>query len=243
VLQALVRYAGFHARAGAGLTVLISRGDAISSADMRPRTSHEISIGVTASESNRLWLLADGTWLATLTDVEPVQGAQLCYVVTTDGANVTAIEDARRFVHRALVEWALELRATAVMSTAGTVALAAWGVVPFDAEVESVAEDLSDLDVSWTAGSIVADVGILAPGEPLGDGTGAVSLFTSSATDDRRPSIAFDATVLRSVVVDHEVRRIAAGSRVVLKIISTIAAPAPEAEQEIRVTLRLRRYR
>jgi hypothetical protein len=116
-------------------------------------------------------------------------------------------------------------------------------VIHYDAEIEEVALDLSDTDASWTAGAVKIDVRILAPGTPIGDGSGGASIFTSSGTDDRRPSIAFDATDLRATTQDHEVRRIVKGSRILLTVISTIEAPAPEPEQTIIVTLNLRRYR
>jgi hypothetical protein len=249
VIQAAMRYAAFHARAGAGLTVLVSRGDGIASTDLRQYISHEISVAVEANQTNRVWVLPDGQLDATLTDAEPVFGAYLVCLATTDGANVTEIVDARRFAHRALTEWPIDLAWSGYMSEVdqvsydGVLDAAAWTVVHFDCEAEEIMHDLSDVDATWTGGEIKIDLRVLAPGAPIGDGTGGVSLFTSSGTDDRRPVIAFDATVLQSRTRDHEVRRIVKGSRLLLTVISTITTSGGEAIVDLRAKVIARRYR
>lgn len=239
----------FHVRPGVGLSVIVSGGDAISSTDLRPRLSHETDVAVIAESVNRIWLLADGSMISTLTDAEPEFGAGLLALATTDATTVTNVEeDVKRFAHRALTIEHIEFTPyRQVFSTlAGTAFGVALAYVYQDLEIEAVEANLTDADASWTAGSIIVDVFTFAPGVavPYPEGAaGGVSLFTSSATDDHRPTFPFDATDLRAVSIDHEVRRLVKGTRLLLAVTSTIAAPAPEFDQELRVVVLGRRYR
>lgn len=239
-------YVGYHARIGTGLTVLLSRGEAINELDFHDRQSHEIPVAVTASATNRVWVMTGGQATATTTDTPPELGAQLVWYAVTGVATVTALTDARRFAHRALVEWWPDIRHVAVLSEES----AGEAVAPLDdwiilydelgAELEAVELNLSDTDGLWTAGAIKVDVLTVGPGEALAAGT---TIFTDSATDDRRPSIAFDATVLRSITRLHQVRRFPGGTRFMVRIVETVTASAPEPDHEIRVALHFRRYR
>lgn len=248
VQQAAVRYAQQLVRAGAGLTVIVSAGVGVTSTDFRQNLSHQSPLAVAASSTSRIWRLADGTLLATLTDTEPEIGADLLALAPADAVAVTnaSIIDKRRFAHRAVTEWREVLTYRGVLSAIAEPSPGlAWAILP-EGEIERVTMDLSDVDASYTAGNLAADVMIFAPGAPVpfpAGGAGGVSLFSSSATDDRRPSIAFDATNLQAVTEDHEVRRVVAGTRALLTIVTTFAAPAPEPEQEVRLTLHMRRYR
>lgn len=243
-------YAGYLVRAGAGLTILVSAGDGlISPADLRQYLSHETIANVTANSTNRVWRNAAGDTVVTLTDVEPEFGADLLALAITDADSVTEIVDVRRFIHRAWTLFPLEFSYRAVWST---LAVPSHGLAMLiahdDLEIEEIIANLTDTDGAWTGGAIVPDIYVFPPGAPVpypagGVGVGGVSLFTSSATDDQRPSIAFDATDLQSVTHGHEVRRIAKGSRILLSIAATVAAPAPEFDQELRITLIARRYR
>lgn len=245
--QAAVPYAEFLVRDGGGLSVIVSPGDGISSTSLRQHLSHGIIVALAASVTSRIWRLSDGTMVDTLTDVPPDVGADLLALVVTGAAAVTSVTDMRRLVHRALVMDRLKLCYRSVMSQVATPARALdLEIANFDCEIESVELNLTGTDVLWTGGSIIVDVMTFAPGAavpyPAG-GAGGVSLFTSSATDDARPSIAWNATDLRSISVDHELRRIVAGTRLTLTIVGTVTASAPELDQEIRVTLHVRRYR
>lgn len=244
-------YAEYHARAGAGLTVIVSAGAGVTSpSDHDQFLSHEITVGIAATATSRIWRLADGSLIDTLTDVPPEFGADLLWLVTTDGAGVTDIVDARVFTHRAVTFWPVELQYRAVFADLASLPLhgVAAALVPFDGEIELITEALSDVDPGWTGGGIKIDLRVFPPGVPVpwpvgGAGTGGVSLFTSSGTDDQRPSIAFDATNLRAVTKAHEVRRVLADSWILLSIVETVAGPGGEPEQELRVRLNMRRYR
>lgn len=247
-LQGGRKYAEFYARAGVGLVALVAMGEGIAS-DIRQHQSHEVPVGLTATATNRIWRLPDGTLSATLTDVEPIPGADLMWLFTTDAVGVTGIVDARRLVHRALTTAHVKLVYRAALSQVAAPALAvALGDFDFDCELEAVEYKLSAKDGTWTAGALKIDLRTFAPGAAVpfpagGAGVGGVSIYTSSGTDDRRPSIAFDAASLRVYSIDHEVRRFLAGTSVVLDLVTTVAAPGAEPGQELRVTLHVRRYR
>lgn len=247
--QSGVTFAEFYVRDGGGLSVVVSPGDGLTDTDHRQYLSHSVPVALAANVTSRVWRNPDGSLVDTLTDVPPVIGSDLLALVTTDTDSVTAITDARVFAHRALVMDRIELSYRGVFSQLVTPAHAIdLAIVHFDCEVESVEANITDADPLWTSGAIVADVIAFAPGAAVpypagGVGVGGASLFTSSATDDARPSIAFDATDLRAISLYHEVRRLAAGTRLVLTIAATVAASAPEADQELRVTLHVRRYR
>lgn len=250
VIETARVYAEYSVRAGTGLSVIVATGEGVTSpSDHRQFLSHEITVAVDASATSRIWRIADGTVTDTLTDAMPEFGADLLALVTTDATNVTDIVDARVFAHRAVTMWPVEFvhRAACADVAAPDHGIAAV-LVPFDGEIESVTLVLSDVDATWTGGEIMVDVRVFAPGTPApvvagGLGTGGVSIFTSSATDDARPAIAFDATNLRAVSGGHEVRRVLADSWLLLSIIATVAGPGGEPEQEIRVRLNMRRYR
>jgi len=242
----LAPYAGFYARAGAGLTVLVSRGDSVTQ-DVRQYLPREVPVNVTASETNRLWVLGDGSWVTTLTDTPPEFGALLTWLAVTDATNVTELVDVRPFAHRALTMWHHEVRYVGVLSDVDATEDAApfdWLVLYEDTEIESVSVDLSGGAVEFTSGALKVDVLVLPPGADIeADIDDAVSIYTDAATDDRRPSIAFDATVFRAESRLHQVRRVASNSRVLLRFVSTFGASAPEAAKEVRVTLHGRRWR
>lgn len=243
-------YLEYHARAGSGLSLVVSAGEAVASpSDLGQFQSHEITIGLDALATSRIWLLADGSPVDTLTDVPPEFGAMLMWLVTTDAATITGITDARVFAHRAVTMWPVELVYRAVMTGVAEPSHGvAAAVIPFDGEIELVTALLSDADSGWTAGGIKIDVRVFQPGAPVpfpagGLGTGGASIFTSSATDDQRPVIAFDATALRATTNAHEVRRVLADSWVLLSVMETVDGPGSEPEQELRVRLNMRRYR
>lgn len=241
------RYGAFAVRAGIGLAVIISRGDGVTASDLRQYLSHEDTAPVVASSTNRVWRLGNGSAAVTQTDVEPEFGADLVALAITDAGAVTSVIDMRRFVHRGIVTYPIELVWRGVLTDLSEpdhgLALAhAYD----DLEIEAVELNVTGLDAGLTADSLLIDLLTVAPGVavpfPAG-GAGGTSIFTSSATDDARPSIAFDATNLRAITEDHEVRRFPRGTRFLLSAITTVTGPGAEPEQEIRVTLHARRYR
>lgn len=239
------RYGAFAVRAGTGLAVIVARGEGVST-DMRQRTSGEVIVPVVASETNRVWRLGNGADSVTQTDAPPEIGADLMALAITDAGAVTSVVDMRRFAHRALVTFPIELVwrgvLTGVAEPSHGLALA---FAYDDLEIEAVELNVTGLDAGLTADALKIDVLTVAPGVavpfPAG-GAGGTTIFTS-ATDDARPSIAFDATVLRVITEDHEVRRFPRGTRFLLSAITTVTGPGAEPEQEIRVTLHARRYR
>lgn len=237
------RYCQFHARAGTGLTVLISDGEAVSSTDIAPRLTHENPVAVTASATNRIWFLPIGTLVATTTDAEPVLGAFLiCYAIAGVAA-ITSIVDARALVHRALTMWHLETARDAVFSEESAAEDApTFGLTYLDdeGELEAVTLDLSELDNLWTAGALKLDVLYAAPGAAVST---AASIFTDAATHDERPVLQFDAADLRVESRFHQVRRFAKGTRFLFRLISTVTTSAPEDSHEVRIALHFRRYR
>jgi len=161
---------------------------------------------------------------------------------------VTAIVDARRFLHRGITSLPLEMTIRKVWSQVGAPPIygLAWIIVPWDCEVERITVNLSNKDGTWTSGALKFDLLTFAPGAVIPFPAGAVggtTMFTSSATDDRRPSIAFDAALLVAWTEDHEVRRLVRDTRILAALVQTVAAPAPEPEQEVRIRLDVRRYR
>jgi len=245
--QSEVLYHEFLVRDGGGLSVLVSPGEGITETGFRQPSSRETSVSIDASSTSRIWRLAAGSKVATLTDVPPEYGADLLALVTADVSAVTSIVDARRFVHRALTTDRIELHYQAVLTGVGAPAHGlALAYAYDDFEIEEVELNLSNKDAGWTGGAIKVDVLTLAPGAaapfPAG-GAGGTTIFTGSGTDDRRPSIAHNAASLRAVSVDHEVRRIVKGARLLLSVIATVTGPGGEPQQEIRVALHVRRYR
>lgn len=232
-------YHEFSVHEWTSLAVIVGPGDGLTDAGFRQPSSHFTVVSVAASNTSRIWRLSNGSKTATLTDVPPEAGADLLAYVTTDASNVTAIVDARVFVHRALVTERIVLTYSGVLSVAPIDTLLAWTILP-ECELERVTMDLSDSEGAWTGGDLRADLLTVAPGQPL---TGGTTIYTNSATDDARPSLPFDATNLRTVSVDHEVRRFVDGTRIYLVLDETFTVGAPEPAQEVRVTLYVRRYR
>ena len=247
VVMAENRYAAFDVRAGAGLAVIIARGDGVTGGDLRQYVSHEIAAPVVASETNRVWRLGDGNHAITQSDEAPEFDADLVALAITDVGSITSIVDMRRFAHRAVTTWPLDLIYRGVLTDLAEPSHGlAMVIAHFDCEIEEIEENVSALDPGLTGGEIKIDVLALEPGEPApfpAGGAGGTTIFTSSATDDARPSIAHDATNLRAVTSDHEVRRFPAGTRFLLSAITTVTGPGGEPEQELRVTLHARRYR
>lgn len=249
VIQTAVKYAQFLVRAGVGLAARISRGDGVTGSDLRQYLSHDTEVALVASSTNRVWRIGVGSFVVTQTDTEPEFGADLLALIPTSAGAVSDVIEARKFAHRAVTEWPLRLTYRAALSQVAVPALALdLGILDFDGELEAVTFDLTAKDGTWTGGTLKVDVRHFAPGVAVpfpvgGAGAGGASIYTSSGTDDRRPSIAWNAASLRVVVVDHEVRRFLAGTRFVIDLVTTVAAPGAEPAQEIRVTLHFRRYR
>lgn len=240
------RYGAFSVRAGTGLAVTISRGESVTASDLRQFVQHEDSVPVVASSTNRVWQLGNGSAAVTQTDAEPEFGVGLMALAITDAGAVTSVVDMRRFTHRGIVTFPVELVWRGVLTALVADQVIALAYAYDDLEIEAVEQNVTGLDAGLTGGALKLDILTVAPGLAVPfptSGAGGTTIFTSFATDDARPSIAFDATVLRVITEDHEVRRHPKGTRFLAKVVTTVTGPGAEPEQEIRVTLHARRYR
>lgn len=240
------RYGAFSVRAGAGLAVTISRGEGVTS-DLRQFLTHEVSAPVVASETNRVWRLGDGNHAVTQTDEAPEIDADLIALAITDAGAVTSVVDMRRFTHRGIVTFPVEMVWRGVLTDLAADDVIALAYAYDDLEIEAVELNVTGLDAGLTADALKLDILTVAPGLPVpfptSSGAGGTTIFTSFATDDARPSIDFDAPNLRVITEDHEVRRHPKGTRFLAKVVTTVTGPGAEPEQEVRVTLHARRYR
>lgn len=238
----------FVAEAGVGLSVVIHPGYGVTDVDEYQFLEQKTTLaGLPANTLSYVWRLSSGTFAVTTTSAAPEVGADLLWEVQTDGASVTSLTDRRQYVTRPGCE--LTLRFADVLSAVPiptrTVDL---GVLPMDADLLDVDLDLSALDGSWTSGSVKIDVRYFLPGAAVpypagGIGVGGASIYTNSGSDDRRPSVAYNATTLRGKFIDHEVRRFSKGTRFTLDIVGVPAAPAAESPQAVVATLNFERYR
>lgn len=88
----------FYGFASSGLVATIGRGPAAIS-DNSLLTNQQLQlVTLTASETNRIWLLRTGGLQATITAVAPSARAELLWEAVTDGSSVTSTVDRRRFI-------------------------------------------------------------------------------------------------------------------------------------------------
>jgi hypothetical protein len=220
--------------AGSGLAVLIHSGRAIY--DTSNFGFHDIrsTLAVTASITNYVWARPDGTFSASATEVAPITGAQLLAEADADGSAVTAVRDRRAYLSRAWSDIPLEL-GTPTVSATGTVI--DWFVVPHDCEITRVRLEAGAVS-GGASGSYVIDVNTAPEGEPKA-GTWT-TIYTGQGSDDRRPSIAWNATVLADKEEFHEVRRVRRGTRIGFDV---DAIPAGGTATDMRVIVYLTPYR
>jgi hypothetical protein len=160
--------------------------------DARTRTSTPENASLTASETNRIYRVRDGSLAVDIAGTRPEPRALDLWEAVTDGSGVTALTDLRPI-------YGMGFRVVpVVLRFQGTLAGGQQVMVPFpvnrDAQVLplfGVQAWLDDVGAG-TGGATVFNV------EASADGAAYATLFTSSGSDDRRPTVAFDATVLRS---------------------------------------------
>ena len=224
-----------------GLTVRIGAGVGLVS-DQETWKNVATTVALTHDETNSLWLQPDGTVAVSIDGLPPTVGAVLIAEAVTDATDVTTLTDRRPILDRAILDHSETLSFTGVL-TAVTPSqdFGEWIALPFEAELAEVVLEQSDVDGGWTGVGTTVDVFSLAPGAPLSGG--GTTVFTNSGTDDERPSIAYDATSVRASTVLHEVRRFPAGTRFTASLVAVPTGPGGEAEQDVRVILRFRRYR
>lgn len=198
--------AGFFGWSASGLTATLGPGDAL--VDNRLIHLDGVSqASLTASETNEVWLQVDGTLAVTIDGTRPGGRSAWLYTAVTDGSGVTSLIDRRRFVGGQLRPMALVFDGEIAANSA------ARGAVETNRPLyllpqRPVQAWLHDGGASLTGGATLLDV------EYSVAGAAWVSLFTSSGTDDRRPSIDFDDTTLEDRDAVPEVVAIPAGARV-----------------------------
>lgn len=205
-----VLYGEYLVTDGGTLNARVGAGNAIASSDSGPFAGQSILVALADNDVNTVWLKPGGTPIANTTDVSPQAGSQRLAYVTTAGGVITLIEDARVFVGHALYDYVVELRKDGSFNA--TDADFAWRPSPpWDAAVIKITAEIGTLGTA-ASGSYKFDVTTRPPGTDLG--TPGTTLFTNSGTDEQRPAIAFDATVLRAETLGHEVTIIPANSRI-----------------------------
>jgi hypothetical protein len=218
------------------LELTIHSGTGVTSTDLLQFTDAVTIANLTPSATNYVWRLSNGHHQLTTTADLPEPGADLIYEYVTDGSGVTGEYDHRKYVDVALIDEVMLLQHADEATAA--VAKFAWAPILGRRELHEVIVECADIG-DGSGGSLKVDVLTFAAGEAMG-GAGT-SIYTSSGTDDRRPAIAFGATMLRTVSRDHDTRRFADGTRFTASILAvpTGAATGPT---DVRVYLRFRRY-
>jgi len=231
---ASLRRGNYLVEAGSGLNVVINSGAGIGTTSHYMWDDSKVIVPVTASVTNYIWKRPDGSGDASLTEVMPVDGSILLAEADCDGSGVTAIRQRQVPLWSALTELPLVLELGDVSATGD---LLAWTVAPFDLEMAEIGAEAAD-NSGGAADAWIFDVLIADEGEPL-SGTWD-SVFPSFATDDQRPTLAWDATVLSAKTVYHEVRRVKRGQRIGASVVDI---PAGGTLADARIVVNVRRYR
>ena len=167
-----------------GLNVTIGAGKALVANGLLS-TVQPTTLALTASSTNRVWIVPDNDALfdVTTSATPPVGGAYLLYEVTTDGSSVTAVTDRRGLIGGEIVPIAFDIAGALSSGEAIT-------IFPGDRTgyIREVAVALKDPGTGNTAGEVRFEFW-------KSDGAGGwTTLFTSKATIDRRPILSHDTT-------------------------------------------------
>lgn len=225
------RFGEFRVVAGAGLSVRVYPGTGIGE-DSYQWNDAPVVVPVTASATTYVWMTPTGAPVASATATAPVAGAYPLAVVVADAGAVTGLADVREFVSPALV---LE---PVVLELRGPVAVAAdfaWKPAPFAGVVDHITAEVGSVG-AVSGGRWQVDVTLRPPGTNLA--TPGATLYTSHATDDARPAIAFDAAELRAVSREFEVQDVEEGARLAADVLEV---PAGAVAVDLVVTVFLRR--
>ncbi|OQC41406.1 MAG: hypothetical protein BWX64_00934 [Acidobacteria bacterium ADurb.Bin051] len=197
-----------------GLDVVISAGQALGGGTLRYHFG-STRLTLDPSTTSYLWQLTSGLFEITEDIADrPEPSALLFWEVETDASAVTAIHDHRRYAGR-----------TVCLRLAGAAPVSPGFVADLQVEhpllyVDEVVFRVSD-NGSGSSGSTV--------GEWFVDG---VTAYTSQATDDQRPEIAHDATVLATREGVAELRELRRG-----QVVSFETAAYPSGGKPERVEL------
>lgn len=225
----------YYVEAGTGLSVEIHSGRALYGTSNFGFHDIVSVCSVTASITNYVWARPDGTFSATATEVAPLTGAELLCEADADGSAVTAVRRRASALGIPVDEVAIEFRLGDV-STTGT--FLDYTEMPWDWDLKSIKFMAKSLS-GGAAGSYKIDVNVAYEGEPSG-GTHTTIYTSQGGSDDRRPSIAYNATVLSFEEEFHEVRRGNRGARISIDVDDI---PAGGTLSDARVILFVRRRR
>lgn len=190
------RLYGCYAYTASGLNVTLHRGQSMADNRLIVHTGKAWEGALDASSTVYLWQNADGTFSTDLTG-DPLGRGELLWVFTTDGSGITGVADRRRWLAGG------EL-VVIQLGKAGTLAVndEVFGMLPSNQRalirpIGGITVGLADDGA--TSGATLVDVFAKAQGGAF------TTLFTSSGTDDQRPSIAYNATDPIDVVCAPEV--------------------------------------
>jgi len=231
---ALIR-GDYYLEAGSGLVLNIHSGRGISSTSQYQRHGIISTLSLTASDTSYIWLRPDGNFEDNVTGIAPDEGAHLFAEVDCDGSAITAIRDRRSYLTRPWDLLVLDLRLGTVSGTSS--APLDFGIAPDDAEIDELRFEGTAVS-GGGADTYICEVATAPEGEPAA-GTWT-TIFTSSGTQDLRPTIAYNATVLAASAKFHEVRRVTKGQRIGAWV---PAIPAGGTLTGARCFVLLRRYR
>jgi len=210
-----VVYADYLITAGVGLVVSIASGQGLSSVDTATINTSASALSLADNATSYFWRLQDGTFSATSTRIAPSAGAALLAKVVTVAGAIASVEDLRTLIDPAISELPVTLRYVGAFNT--TLDDFDFAEAPWDFRIARVRLMIGKKGTS-ASGSFKADVLLRNAGADLG-GAGT-SIYTSSGSDDRRPAIAHDATVLAAEGVDHEVLYGVRGQRISASVVA-----------------------
>lgn len=181
-IQARFEYVG-----ATGLNVTLGKGWARVDNSLI-NTQVETPLTMTANSTNRIWAVSDSTgqFEVTTTATPPATRAYLLYEVTTDGSGVTAVVDKREYIGPELVrvEWSI----AGGLSAGDAIALYPGRRPGYVPGPRSLLVAIGDNGSGNATGQTRFEV------SRSDEAGGWQTLFSSKATDDRRPVISYNAT-------------------------------------------------
>jgi hypothetical protein len=211
---ALIR-GDYYAEPGAGFSVRVHSGVSYTGDTRQAKTVID-EVSVDSEATSYIWVRVDGTLDVTVSETPPAPDALLIWEATADDSAITDLIDRRPMLH--LGEHVEVIRYSDSFGTAGTPRLIGSALLPFEADLLAVSLDVSGLDPEWASGEIKIDIESVAPGVDVGDAS-AESIYTSAATEDLRPAIAWDAATLHTKSRFHETRRFPAWTRFAVRLV------------------------
>ena len=199
-------------------------------ANRRIRSMFGDAITLTASSTNYVWQLEDGSMSVTTTSAAPEPTALLLWEATTDGSGVTGLVDRRPFVAMGFREQIVEFRFDGAISVSDGryAAVASLNQDAYVIPLRALAMWIGDSGA--TSGDTKADINY------SDDGGALTTLFTSQGSEDRRPTIAYDSTTKRDFAGLPEVLTIPAGARLQAVV---DAVPGGGAPADLVIAMRL----